>query len=244
MHPILFYGVPEGCSLGSIVAFEWTGQPYRLCRIPMPEVVSGAAYKRINPVGETPSLMTGDGAVISESLAILNHIGVGALDSGLAFAQGSREFDRLNAMLAFLNTSFFNAFSPLWYALEHGSQGAEQAALTAYGRAMVAKTHAQLEALLDGRAWLLGRRTLADAYFFGIARWADFHRAVERRDYPGLNRLFETLKDDPGVRFALAIEHEEEARSSGGFAGHVSLQEAVAMVEVHGDAAAAIVTRP
>jgi glutathione S-transferase len=231
MHSILFYGVPEGCSLGSIVALEWTGQPYRLCRIQMPEVVSGEAYRRINSVGETPSLMTEGGAVISESLAIMNHIGARALDSGLAFPQGSREFDRLNAMLAFLNTSFFNAFSPLWYALEHGSEGAEKAALTAYGQALAAKTHAQLEALLGGRDWLLGRRTLADAYFFGIARWADFHQAVDRRDYPGLHRLFETLKDDAGVRFALAIEHEEAAQSSGGFAGHVSLEEALAMVK-------------
>ena len=231
MLPILFYGVPEGCSLGSIVALEWTGQPYRLCRIDMPGVVSGAAYRRINPVGETPSLMTARGDVVSESLAILNHIGAGALDSGLAFAQGSGDFDRLNAMLGFLNTSVFNAFSPLWYALEHGSEGAEKAALTAYGRAMVAKTHAQLEALLDGRDWLLGRRSLADAYFFGIARWVDFHQAVERRDYPGLHRLFERLKADPAVRFALAIEHGEDARSSGGFAGEVSLEEALAMVQ-------------
>ena len=75
---------------------------------------------------------------------------------------------------------------------------------------------------------LLGRRTLADAYFFGIARWADFHQAVDRRDYPGLDRLYETLKADAGVRFALAIEHGEEAKSSGGFAGHVTLEEALA----------------
>lgn len=232
MLPILFYGVPEGCSLGSIVALEWTGQPYRLCRIDMPGVVSGAAYRRINPVGETPSLLTPRGDVVSESLAILNHVAAGALGSGLGFAQGSRDFDRLNAMLAFLNTSVFNAFSPLWYALEHGSEGAEKAALTAYGRAMVAKTHAQLEVLLDGGDWLLGRRSLADAYFFGIARWADFHQAIDRRDYPGLQRLFETLKEDAGVRFALAIEHGEPAQSSGGFAGQVSLEEALREVRV------------
>ncbi|MEQ9607333.1 MAG: glutathione S-transferase N-terminal domain-containing protein, partial [Kiloniellaceae bacterium] len=100
MHPILFYGVPEGCSLGSIVALEWSGQPYRLCRVQMPEVVSGAAYRRLNPVGETPTLMTARGDVISESLAILNHIGAWHADGGLAFAQGSRDFDRLNVMLA------------------------------------------------------------------------------------------------------------------------------------------------
>ena len=36
MTPILFYGVPSGCSFGSIVALEWLRQPYHLCRIDMP----------------------------------------------------------------------------------------------------------------------------------------------------------------------------------------------------------------
>jgi glutathione S-transferase len=231
MEPILFYGVPEGCSFGSIVALEWTGRRYRLCRIQMPEVVSGDQYQRINPVGETPSLMTETGEVISESMAILHHIGARAIDRGLAFAQGSTEFDRLNRMLAFLNTSFFNAFGPLWHVVEHGLEGAEREALVTYGTAKVEKAHADLDTILDGRKWLLGdQRTLADAYFFGIARWADFHKVIDRRDYPAVQRLYETLQDDPAVRFARAIEHEEPARSAGAFAGEISLAEAVRLL--------------
>ncbi|MBP2442684.1 glutathione S-transferase [Rhizobium leguminosarum] len=60
MSPILFYRVPEGCSFGSIVALEWSGLPYRLCRVEMPEMVSSDDYLRINPVGETPSLFRRD----------------------------------------------------------------------------------------------------------------------------------------------------------------------------------------
>ena len=110
MHPILCYGVPSGCSFGSIVALEWLGQPYRLCRIDMPNEVTGDAYRRINPIGETPSLLDGDGQVISESLAILNHLGARGIDRGLGFAQGTRDFDRLNQLLAYLNTSFFGDY--------------------------------------------------------------------------------------------------------------------------------------
>jgi glutathione S-transferase len=228
MQPILFYGVPEGCSFGSIVALEWLDEPYRLCRIRMPEQVTSDAYLRINPVAETPTVMTGSGKLISESMAILNHIGARAIGKRLAFAQGTLDFDRLNAMLAFLNTTFFNAFSPLWHALERGAEGAEKEALRSYGREKVLKAHADLERMLDGRDWLLGDHpTLADAYFVGIARWADFHEAADRRDYPSLDRLYQRLQDDPAVRFAQAIEHEEPARSSRGFQGHVSLDEAL-----------------
>jgi glutathione S-transferase len=226
MVQTLMYGVPSGCSFGSIVALEWLGEPYRLCRIEMPATVTSDAYRTINPVGETPTLVTATGERISESMAILNHLGARGIDKRLAFAQGTPGFDRFNQMLAFLNTSFFSAFGPLWYALEHGAEGSEKEALRAYGAAKVSKAHVNLEAMLGDRTWLLGdERTLADAYFIGIARWTKYHEVVDRRDYPGLQRLYEQLEADPAVRFAHAIERGEPAVSIGGFMGEVSLDE-------------------
>lgn len=224
MVQTLMYGIPSGCSFGSIVALEWLGEPYRLCRIEMPEVVQGEAYRRINPVGETPTLVTGTGERISESMAILNHLGARGIDKGLSFAQGTTGFDRLNQVLAFLNTSYFAAFGPLWYALEHGVEGPDNAVLRAYGAAKVAKAHADLEGILGDNDWLLGdRRTLADAYFIGIARWTKYHDVVDRREFPSLQRLFERLEADPAVRFAHAIERGETVVSRGGFLGEVTL---------------------
>jgi glutathione S-transferase len=226
--PILFYGVPSGCSFGSIVALEWLGKPYRLSRIDMPEVVQSDAYRRINPVGETPSLLTEDGRIISESMAILNHLGSAGIASGLSFKQGTVGFDRLNQTLAYLNTSFFNSFSPLWYTLEHEMKPEGKQALKAYGAANVAKVHGELEKMLGKGPWLLGdQRTLADAYFIGIVRWTKYHDVIDRKDYPGLQGLFERLEADPAVKFAHAIEHGEDAKGAGGFTGHVALEKAL-----------------
>ncbi|MBA1154890.1 glutathione S-transferase family protein [Microvirga mediterraneensis] len=226
MIQTLMYGVPSGCSFGSIVALEWLGEPYRLCRIEMPAVVTSDAYRAINPLGETPTLVTAKGERISESMAILNHLGARGIDKGLSFAQGTAGFDQLNQMLAFLNTSFFAAFGPLWYALEHGAEGSEKDVLRAYGAAQVTKAHANLNAMLGSKEWLLGKqRTLADAYFIGVARWTKYHDVVDRRDYSGLQRLFEKLEADPAVQFAHAIERGEKADSTGGFKGEISLAE-------------------
>lgn len=224
--PTLFYGVPSGGSFGSIVALEWLGLPYQLSRIEMPEVVSSDAYKRINPMGETPTLHTAAGGFISESMAILNHIGARGIDRGLGFAQGTPEFDRLNQMLAYLNTSFFNAYVPLWYALEHGSDGVEKKVLTEFARAKVQKVHADLSVMLGDKPWLLGEhRTLADAYFIGIARWNEYHQVVDRRDYPNLQRLYDKLEADPAVIFAHAIERQEPATGAGGFVGEIAFDQ-------------------
>lgn len=229
MTPILFYGVPAGCSFGSIVALEWLRIPYRLCRIDMlGDEIRSEGYRRVNPVAETPSLLTSDGRLLSESMAILGHLAPHGVDPGLAFAQGTAGFDRLNQMLAFLNTALFGGFSPLWYAYEHGLEGAAKAALHDFGAGLLEKAHADLAGMLGEGPFLLGGRpTLADAYFYGIARWAEYHGVPDRTAWPGLQGLFEQLREDPAVRFAEAIEKGEEAVSCGGFRGHVSLDEAL-----------------
>ncbi|RFA27176.1 glutathione S-transferase [Alkalilimnicola ehrlichii] len=232
MEPILFYGVPSGCSFGSIVALEWLDQPYRLCRIDMPEQVTSAAYRRINPVAETPTLMTASGTTVSESMAIMNHVGARGIDKGLGFAQGTPEFDRLNQVLAYLNTSLFSGFAPLWYTLEHDVEQPAKDTLRAYGTAALTKAHADLEAMLEGNEWLLGQqRTLADAYFIGIARWTKYHDVIDRRNYPRVQGLFDKLEADPAVQFAHAIERGEPAHSSGSFKGEVSLEEALGLLK-------------
>ncbi|KUY85098.1 glutathione S-transferase [Burkholderia territorii] len=235
MSPILLCGVPAGCSFGSIVALEWAGQPYRLSRITMPGLVKSDAFRALNRAAETPAFVTANGDVLTESVAILGHIGAHALDSGLAFRQGSAEFDQLNRMLAWLNTTFFSAFGALWHVYEHGTEGAEKDALQAYGRRKVLNAHRHLEALLargDG-PWLLGaRRTLADAYFAGIARWADYHAVFERDAFARIAALRARLADDAGVQFAHAIEENLPLPASQAFQGHVPLEDALASARV------------
>jgi glutathione S-transferase len=226
MEPVLLYGVPQGCSFGSIVALEWLNQPYRLCRINMPEDMQTPLYAHVNPVRETPALILENGTVLTESAAILQNIAARGIGQGLGFAQGTADFDRLNQRLAYLNTTFFSAFSPLWRAYEMEENPPVQEMLRDLGRKLVAKAHVQLDAMLANQAWLVGdRRTVADAYFVGLARWANYHRAVKQSDYPNVLRLFEKLEADPAVAFAHAIEDERPAQSAGGFRGHVTLEE-------------------
>jgi glutathione S-transferase len=226
MEPVLLYGVPLGCSFGSIVALEWLNQPYRLCRVNMPQDTQTDLYARINPVRETPAMVLENGTVLTESAAILQNIATRGIAQGLGFAQGTLEFDRLNQRLAFLNTTFFSSFAPWWHAYEMEENPPVQTMLRDLGRQVVAKAHAQLDSMLANQDWFMGnRRTVVDAYFVGIARWANYHRAIKQSDYPNVLRMFEKLEADPAVAFAHAIEDERPAKSAGGFRGHVTLEE-------------------
>jgi glutathione S-transferase len=111
MTPILFYGVPSGCSFGSIVALEWLRQPYHLCRIDMPGQVQGEDYRRLNPLGETPTLRTAQGELLSEP-GHPQPPGREGHRAGPGLRTGHARLDRLNHRLACLNTSFFGAYAP------------------------------------------------------------------------------------------------------------------------------------
>ncbi|MDW6020381.1 glutathione S-transferase family protein [Mesorhizobium sp. BAC0120] len=228
MQPILLAGFPLGSSLGLVMALEWLGQPYRLSRVEMPNDMLTNAYGRLNGRRETPVLVTADGA-LTETMAIALWLETRDRERRISFEPGSRRADRLHQYMGFLNSSFTSAFSPLWTALEIEDVSDEvRETLRTYGRAAVAKRHQQLEAMIDDNRYLLGDRpTLADAMFVGVARWADFHQAIDPADFPRLRALKERLEGDPAFGFAKSIEDGRPASGSGAMAGLVTLDEAI-----------------
>ncbi|WP_313622571.1 glutathione S-transferase family protein [Achromobacter sp.] len=226
-EPILIAGFPLGSSAGLVTAFEWLGQPYRITRVDMLGEMRTDAYQRLNGRVETPVLITEEGHVVTETMAIALWLEARDADRRISFKPGTPEADRLHQYLAFLNTSFTGAFYPLWVALEaQDASDVEKETLRKFGRDAVALRHRQLEAMLGGSEYLLGNTpTLADAVFVGVARWADFHQAIEPRDYPRILALRQRLESDPAFRFASAIEDGKAAIGSGAMKGLVPLDE-------------------
>ncbi|WP_109439765.1 glutathione S-transferase family protein [Acinetobacter haemolyticus] len=222
----LFYGIPSGCSFGSIVALEWSGVPYQLCRIEIPAQSHTEAYYPINPLGETPALIYDDGIVVNETMAILNHITAKSSNPAFHYQQGTEAFNLFNQKLAFLNTTLFNAFAPLWYCVEHTMPEDSKQVLQDYGKVLVEKAFTALEAALTHHTWLMGDQlSFADGYYAGIARWLKYHNVIDIHRFPNCHRLYQELQNQAAVQFAHAIEQQHQAESSGQFLGHISLEE-------------------
>ena len=231
MQPILLYGHPLGSSMGLVAAFEWLGQPYKLSRVDMLGEMREPAYARLNARHETPVLITEDGSVVTETMAILRWIEQRDTERRVSFAPDSREAVRLQQYAATLNTGFTAAFTPYWVALEmEKPEPAYQDALRRLGRELVNDRHRKLEAMIGDSSYLRGDRpTRADAVFIGVARWADFHQAIDPADYPKLRALKARLEADPAVVFATAIENGEEPKGTGVMKGQVPLKELLAL---------------
>lgn len=231
MQPILLYGHPLGSSMGLVAAFEWLGQPYRLSRVDMLGEMRDPSYARLNARHETPVLLTDDGRTVTETMAILRWIEQRDRDRRVSFDPASAEAVRMQQWAAFLNTGFTAAFTPYWVALElEEPDPAYQESLRRLGRELVNSRHRQLEQMIGTSPYLLGERpTLADAVFVGVARWADYHQAIDPADYPKLRAVKARLEADPAVQFAISIENGEQPKGSGALQGQVPLKELVAL---------------
>jgi glutathione S-transferase len=226
-EPIITAGFPLGSSAGLVTAFEWLGQPYQVTRVDMLGEMRTDAYKRINGRVETPVLVTEEGRVLTETMAIALWLEARDSERRISFQPGTPEADRLHQYVAFLNTGFTGAFYPMWVALEaKDATEEERETLRKFGRSFVAQRHDQLDAMIGDSDYLLGDKpTLADAIFAGVARWADFHQAINPQGYPRILALRQRIEADPAFRFALAIEDGKPAIGTGAMRGLVPLDD-------------------
>ncbi len=229
MEPILLYGFPAGSSLGLVMALEWLGLPHRLSRVDMMGPMQQPSYGRINPRHETPVLVTEDGRVLTETMAIAGWLEARDPDRRISFDPASPEADRAHQLAAFINTGFTGAFSPLWVAMEDPSLDENQlAVLREFGHKRVRNRHDRLEEMIGDTPFLVGDRpSIADGILIGVARWLDFHKVGDRSEWPKLDAVRRRIEADPAYAYALAIEEGETPAGSGACLGQVPLDEVI-----------------
>jgi len=229
MEPILVYGFPLGSSMGLVAALEWLGKPYRLCRVDMLGEMRNPSYARINPRHETPAFVTDEGAILTETMAIAAWLEARDADRRISFDPRSPEDDRMHQLMAFVNTGFTGAFTPLWVALEMDPPDpAVQSVLRKRGAEAVLERHDRLDEMIGDGPFLLGDRpTLADALLIGVARWLDFHAVADKGRWPKLAALRRRLEADPAVIYATELENGGMHQGTGACVGHETLADVI-----------------
>ena len=198
-----------------MIAAEWTGQPYRLCRIEE-DTIDSKEYLSINALGEVPVLQIDD-LFLSESIAVLQHIGKKDLSRGLTFHQDSLEFDKMNQVLAYLVSTFKAGFHVLFDSESTEEQKKKQI------DEVIRENYHYVNEYLVPSGLIFGQKTIADAYLFGIVRWGNKIFQMEK-DFPNIAKFQAEMNEDLGVQFALAVEEKRKAESCGAFEGHVDLK--------------------
>ena len=189
------------CSLSPHIVLREAGVPFELVRVHLgsKKTADGADFRAINPKGYVPTLMLGDGQILTEGPAIVQYIADLRPESGLAPPAGTMERYRLQEWLTFIGTELHKNFSPLFNPA--ATDDAKEAA-----RANLARRLPIAAQVLEGRPYLTGEAfTVADAYLFTVLTWTRLVD-VDLSPWPSLGAYLERVGARPSVQAAMEAE--------------------------------------
>lgn len=197
------YFAPLSCSLATRIALYESGQPAGFHQVVLAtkKTTAGADYLAINPKGQVPALLTDDGEVLTEGVAILQYVADRAPASGLAPPAG--EFARYRLM-QWLNYIAAEVHKQVFYMLFNPTVPPE--AKTWVRDVALPVRFEHLSAHLKDRAFMVGEHfTVADAYLVTALNWA-VPAGVDLGRWPVLAAWHATQMQRPAVARAVTEE--------------------------------------
>jgi glutathione S-transferase len=191
------YYAPGTCALACWIALEWAGADYQVEKVdPKSE-----GYRRVNPLGAVPAIDIGGVRPMTQADAILQYIADLRSDRDLGADPGLEARFEFNETMSFLTGDFHPAFwpffSPQRFTTKEDAESLASVREAANPRVDRVLTH--LDGLIGHSGHVYrGKRTVADAYAFAMARWSENFRKTWR-DYANLAPFMEKMSADSAV---------------------------------------------
>ncbi len=177
------------------------GAPYEIQPVDLhTDEQRAPAYLAINPHGKVPALVTPEGDLLTETLAILLTLDERHEGAGLLPSRGSSERAKALRWLAFAATELYPIVEiidyPARFAPTPDSEDATRTVAREIWRDRLRTMEAQL---VDEAPYLLGERfCLTDIYWAVIARWG-YQPGWTAEHTPKLERLFHAVATRPKI---------------------------------------------
>ena len=200
------YFSPGSCSLVIHALMEELGIPFEAKRVDLAAKEHHAeAFRRINPKGKVPALITPDG-VLTECVAIIEHLCERHDPAHLMLgAPGSWKRARIRERIATLATEVHPLFNRFFHEDDFVEDAGARAAVKAHGTAKLLDYFRDQDARLTAPWWSGEELTAADFYFMVIARWGRW-LTPPANEMRNIRPFYERMVARPAV--ARAFERE------------------------------------
>lgn len=200
--PTLYFA-PGACSLAPHIVLEWIGAPYTATRVGY----GSAELLAVNPAGAVPTLIEDDGWLLTQAGAVLDYLAAKHPEADLTGGDSLHEVAEAHRWSSFFTGDLHPAFFPVFMPYRYTTGGAaEREQVVEAGYALVRKQLTFLNHHLNGKDWILGRRSVIDAYAFPMLRWSIARIPGGLSDFPHIQALHDRLAADPAVQKVLAHE--------------------------------------
>ncbi len=202
---LTLYYAPGSSSMAAHLALAEAGADYEARRI---DEEAGEhrteAYLRVNPRGKVPALRLPDGSVLVENVAIQCYVARTHPEAGLLPDDPEGEARALSLM-AFFATAVHPAFSHFWAPRRFTDEPSGEDGIRAKGLATFHGHCREIDAMLPGREWFLGRFSTVDCYGFVFYGWG-LRAGLPMRDLPNYTAHKDRMLARPAVRRVLERE--------------------------------------
>ena len=197
----LYYSL-GACSLSPHIVLREAGLEFELESVDLAthKTASGADFRSVNPKGCVPTLVLEGGDILTEGVAIVQHLADDKPAAKLAPPPGSLDRARVNEWLSFVSSELDRGLEPLFIYPDLPAESRQK---------FIDRVAMRLDYLNDhltDRAYLWGESfTIADAYCFTILGWTkQVEMDLER--WPAVKRYDQRIAARPKVREALQAE--------------------------------------
>jgi len=200
----LYYS-PGACSVGIHVIMEEIGAPYEAVLLNLRE---GAQFRpeftSVNPKSKVPTLERDDGSVLTEFPAIAFWLASRFPTAGLMPSGTDAQARALELTDFVVATLHMQGFSRMFRPANFAPSEGDAEAVKARGDEIFSKGLAILDKALEGKEWLVGNYSFADAALFYVCFWrAD---RLKKDLPPNVAAHYARMKARPAVQRVMAQE--------------------------------------
>jgi glutathione S-transferase len=169
-----FYMTPGSCSTGIHILLEECGLVFEAHLV---DLLAGDNHKpeylRINPKGTIPALVREDGTALTDFPSIAWWLARAFPRRKLLPESLEEELRVLEVMNYAVNTLHGQGFTRIFTTENYSASQAEQERIKAQGRTIIDKGFALMNRYLEGREYVAGTFSIADAALFYVEFWAE-----------------------------------------------------------------------
>lgn len=210
MPQLTYYFGPGACSLASHIVLEETGAPFTAKSVALRKGEQQKPdYLAMNPKGKVPLLVI-DGKPLTENVAIMTYLSKSFPQAKLLPTGDLLKEAEALAFLAWCTAGIHPVFSRMFGPQRFCDLPESTDNVKKLAAGPTAQNFALIEKMLEGKDWLFGEFSAADAYLFVFWRWA-LHHKLDVSAYPNYAKHFERMQARPSVQRAVARETAAQA---------------------------------
>ena len=202
---IKLYIAPGACSLAPHIVLQELGLPHELRIVRWKDAQAREELKKINSMGQVPTLITEEGYMLAEGAAIMQYL-VSRKPNNLFPESGRARFKAFEWMNFIATALHKGCFSPLFNPASFSDDESGFEAVKRVAMSRLKTTLAIVEDRFADGDFVLGKDfTIVDAYLFTVIRWSDTFK-IDLSPHKKLHAFMQRMAKRPSVLAAMKAE--------------------------------------